>query len=154
MSRCFIPWAKVLRRLPPQRTEWMWNSEQCFFSSACECLHVSLPTVTSSIMTSPPCQLHLCLSMVCFLPLFSFHTITHAFHFHQFSKLLYPLFDVVGAPLLTPLYLFLPNADISWNPGTIHLFVKTFSPWLHFSTLHWSVTHASHIFQSFIHLCG
>ena len=71
--------------------------------------------MTSPIMTSPPCWLHLCLSLVCFLPPSSFRTALLLIHFRfrQLSGLLNLPFDTAGACLSSPLYLFLPNTDIS-----------------------------------------
>lgn len=78
------------------------------------CTHVSASV-------SPHCDLidhditSLPASSLSFAALFSTSVLLSPilFHFCGFSRLLNPPFDAVGAPLSSPLYLFLPNADIS-----------------------------------------
>lgn len=122
----------------------------------CPC--VSLPTVTSLIMTSPPHQLHLCSCWSVFnlhLP-FTVYFSAMFISFIASTSTFFGVcksFDIVGVAL-SSFYLFFPVALQSFIYQTLYSL-------LHFSMLHQSATQAlgtfsspSCTFQSFIHLCS
>lgn len=140
VSRCLIPRAKALCRFPLSGLSGCETQDSSsFLLHACVCVCLS-PLWPHRLWHHLPASF---IFVFCCAVFYLCPSFIHPFHFDRFPRLLNLPFDaVVPLGLLPFIYFCLTLTFQTWNPAMIHLLVKTFSPRLHFSALHCSVTHA------------